>query len=105
MVPSAVERLNAARHAFACSALAALPPAELGKVMLRGDQRRTVARARSALSRDGGCLIAEEVGRGKTYVALALAREHPKRLVVAPAALRSTWAGAMERAGVRCDFL
>ena len=56
------------------------------------------------MSRDGGCLLADDVGQGKTYVALAIARRYSRPLVVAPAALRSTWADAMRRAEVPCAF-
>ena len=45
-------------------------------------------------------LLADDVGLGKTAVALALVRDHPDALVVAPAALRSHWATALRDAGV-----
>jgi hypothetical protein len=104
-VSHADDRLKAALAAIARAALDALPPALLGIVELRDDQRRIVARAQRALDRHGGCLIAEAVGRGKTYVALALARrwEHP--LVVVPASLRTTWSVASRRAGVSCAII
>src|SRR5205085_10619515 len=92
------------RVTLAQRALDALPDAELGDIVLRPDQRRIAARAARALREHGGCLIAEDVGRGKTFVALALARGWARRLVVAPASLRATWALAMRRAGVSCEF-
>ena len=98
-------RLRAARAAIAAACLDALPPARLGAVLLRDDQRRTLARAARALAQQGGCLIGDDVGRGKTYVALAIARDWSHPLVVAPAALRATWRVAMERAEVRCAFV
>ncbi|HEX5580806.1 MAG TPA: helicase-related protein, partial [Gemmatimonadaceae bacterium] len=42
---------------------------------------------------------------GKTYVALALAREARAALVVAPAALRATWTRALRRTGVHAPFV
>ncbi|MDB4888520.1 MAG: hypothetical protein JWL61_375 [Gemmatimonadetes bacterium] len=99
------DRLKAALAAIANAGLDALPPAQLGEVELRDDQRRIVARARRALDRDGGCLIAEAVGRGKTYVALALARRWQHPLAVVPASLRSTWLSACTRAGVICAII
>ena len=105
MVSHADDRLKAALVAIANAALDALPPAQLGEVVLRDDQRRIVARAQHALDRQGGCLIAEAVGRGKTYVALALARRWQHPLVVVPASLRSTWTVACRRAGVSCAII
>ncbi len=67
---------------------------------LRDDQRRIVARAQHAIARHGGCLIAEDVGSGKTFVALALARSFRRPLVLVPAALRTTWREASARAAV-----
>jgi superfamily II DNA or RNA helicase len=77
-----------------------LVPSALGEIHLRDDQRRAVARVARALHRDHGCLLADEVGRGKTYVALAIARAWRHPLVVIPASLRDTWTDAMRRAGV-----
>ena len=54
------------------------------------------------LRREGGCLLADDVGTGKTYVALAIAREWQRPLVVVPASLRSTWEHAMRCAAVSC---
>jgi hypothetical protein len=105
MVSHADTRLSAARAAIAAVCLDALPEAVLGVVQLRDDQRRIVARAQRAVHVKGGCLIAEEVGRGKTYVALALARRWQRPLVIAPASLRTTWHDAAQRAGIRCAIV
>ncbi|MBW8768938.1 MAG: DEAD/DEAH box helicase, partial [Gemmatimonadetes bacterium] len=48
------------------------------------------------------CLLADDVGTGKTYVALATARHWTRALVVVPASLRPTWEQAMRRAAVSC---
>ena len=98
------ERLSAARAAIAATCLDGFPPATLGTIVLRDGQRRILARAVRALDRQNGCLIAEDVGRGKTFIALALARRWQNPLIVAPASLRSTWLSAGERAGVRFAF-
>ena len=102
MVSPAEKRLAAAKAAIASACLDALPPAALGKVVLRDDQRLIAARAQRLLERHGGCLIAEDVGRGKTFVALALARQWRHPLVIIPAALRSTWERAASSAEVEC---
>ena len=90
---------------MASACLGALPSELLGRVTLRADQRRVVSRAARTIATHGGCLIAEEVGRGKTFIALALASGWDAPLVIAPAALRSTWGAAMERAAVPCGFV
>jgi len=77
----------------------------LGGIVLRPHQRRALARLRRALDRDGGALLADAVGMGKTYVALALARAARDPLVVAPAALRATWRDAAARCGVSIRFV
>ena len=104
MVSRADERLNDARVAMAVACLGAIPCATLGSITLRADQRRVAARAARALATLGGCLIAENVGRGKTFIALSLANRWQAPLVIAPAALRSTWRLAMGRAAVPCAF-
>src|ERR671913_67426 len=53
--------------------------------------------------RDGGCLLADDVGTGKTYVALAVSRTWRRPLVVVPASLRPTWRDALSRADISCD--
>ena len=82
-------------------------PHTLGRIVLRDAQRDAVRRLRLALAEFGGALLADEPGLGKTYVALALARDAAARgtLVVAPAALRSMWADAAERADTPVMFV
>ncbi|MGK7311146.1 MAG: helicase-related protein [Candidatus Longimicrobiales bacterium M2_2A_002] len=73
-------------------------------------QEAAVERVRRALERRGGVLLADAVGLGKTYVALAVAEERLRTgadvLVLVPAALRTVWsrplhriAGAAEQTG------
>lgn len=74
--------------------------ATLGTVTLRLHQRLAVTRVRRALEDFGGALLADEPGLGKSYVALAIAREFEDVLLVCPASLRGTWLAAMRAAGV-----
>lgn len=77
----------------------------LGTVTLRKHQCEAVRRLRDILARHGGALLADEVGLGKTFVALALAADMEQPVVVAPAALRTMWRGASERTGVKLRFV
>jgi superfamily II DNA or RNA helicase len=56
------------------------------------------------LDGNGGALLADEVGLGKTFVALALAPSAGRMLVVAPAALRERWLDAGRRSNVVVIF-
>ena len=62
-----------------------------GTVTLRAHQRDALRRVRASIARVGGALLADEPGLGKTFVALALAREFPDTIIVAPAGLRTMW--------------
>ena len=95
-------RLRAVRARMAELICEAGVPEMLGRIRLRPHQRAAVARVTRALRQHGGCLLADDVGRGKTFVALAVARAWMRPLVVVPASLRRTWQQAMEHAGVRC---
>ncbi len=97
--------LRAARAQFASRVPAIGLPLSLGDIVLRPSQRRSLDRVRAAIARHGGCLLADDVGRGKTYIALALAREYRAPLIVAPASLRATWEMAMRRTEVSCAFV
>ena len=71
-------------------------PARLGTITLRDHQCRTAARLLSMIARHGGALLAEPVGLGKTFSALAVARRlGGELLIAAPAALRSMWEQAL----------
>src|SRR5688500_12686295 len=76
----------------------------LGGVTLRPHQREAIARARIALAEHGGALIADDVGLGTTFIALAVAADARHPLGVGPAALRAMWARACEQAGVRAEY-
>lgn len=70
---------------------------------LRAEQVTPFRRALAALARFGGAMLALPVGRGKTYIALAVAarvsRGRPTVCVV-PASLRGQWRNAAARVGV-----
>jgi hypothetical protein len=68
-----------------------------GKVVLRPHQRAAAARVVEVVRNTGGALLAEPVGVGKTYTALAVAGALGGELmIVAPAALRSMWRDALD---------
>ena len=91
--------LRSARAAIAQSFVASERHAILGEIVLRAPQRAALARVTRILDDSGGCLLADDVGRGKTYVALAAARRWTRPLVVVPAGLTEQWRHAMRRAG------
>lgn len=71
--------------------------AEVGNIALRPHQQSAVDRVRRAIAQYGGALLADEVGLGKTFVAVALIRESRRALVIAPASLRTMWRDALDR--------
>jgi superfamily II DNA or RNA helicase len=77
----------------------------LGDIILQPHQREAVTRIEAAMSEFGGALLADATGLGKTYVALAVARDARDALIVAPAALREMWRAAMNAAGRAIPFL
>ena len=77
----------------------------LGTVTLYAHQADAVSRLREIIRRHGGALLADEVGLGKTFVALALASAYGESAVVAPASLRAMWRDAAARTGVRLRFV
>ena len=79
-------------------------PLAVGSVVLRPHQRAAVARVRDAFAEFGGALLADDVGLGKTYVALALAAGIERVCIVAPAALRDMWAAAARAAALHPAF-
>ncbi|MGH7622695.1 MAG: SNF2-related protein, partial [Gemmatimonadaceae bacterium] len=73
----------------------------LGHITLRPHQRHAADRLYDLITADGGALLAERVGLGKTFTALAVAAAlHERPLIVAPAALREMWRDAAARAGI-----
>ncbi|HEU4995020.1 MAG TPA: DEAD/DEAH box helicase [Gemmatimonadaceae bacterium] len=78
---------------------------ELGEITLHPHQREGAERVVRLLDEYRGALLADDVGLGKTYVALAVARLYRDALVIAPAALRDAWSAAASRAGASIRFV
>ncbi len=103
--------LNRARAGEARAAIAVLLAHDshatetLGTIVLHDHQRSAAVRIRAALTEFRGALLADVTGLGKTYVALAVARDARAPIIVAPAALREMWRAAMADAGVRMPFV
>lgn len=76
-------------------------PERIGSVSLRPHQRAAAARLVALIRANGGALLAEPVGLGKTYAAIAVAAQvGGEVLVVAPAALRDMWSRALDECAV-----
>ena len=78
---------------------------QLGNITLRDHQQDAATRLRRAIQLYGGALLADEVGLGKTYTALAAARDVRPLLVVAPAALTSMWQSALTNARMEAEVI
>jgi hypothetical protein len=79
-------------------------PHELGSIRLHPHQLEAAAAVLDRCRRFGGALLADPVGAGKTYTALACARGYAQVTVVAPAVLRPTWRQALARAGLHATL-
>lgn len=81
----------------------------VGDVRLYPHQTAAVQRIQAAIEEFGGALLSDEVGLGKTYVALAvaasIARGGSRVLIVAPATLGPMWHAACAHAKVEADLI
>jgi superfamily II DNA or RNA helicase len=77
----------------------------LGGVTLHPHQAVAVRRLREAMDEFGGAILSDEVGMGKTFVALAIAKDFSRTLIVAPAALRDMWSIESKRVGMQLPFV
>src|SRR5438105_1923076 len=77
----------------------------LGSVTLHRHQLSAVERLRAAIDQFNGALLCDDVGMGKTYVAIAIARRFERCLVVAPAALSPMWQDALGATGVEASLV
>jgi superfamily II DNA or RNA helicase len=96
------------RQIFAAAALDDLKsvPRALGAIVLRDHQCAAAARLVLLVRANGGALLAEPVGLGKTFTALAAAARLGGSLLVAvPAALRETWRGALAQCNVAASLV
>jgi superfamily II DNA or RNA helicase len=80
-------------------------PERLADIRLHPHQVAAVGWIRAAMEEFGGAFLADEVGMGKTFVALAVARRFHRCLVVAPAVLRDMWSQQSRRTGQRLTFV
>ncbi len=93
------------RAAIARAWLGARGRDTLGTIVLRPYQRAAAARLKELIARYGGAMLADPVGSGKTYTALAAVRTAERLVIVAPAALRGMWVDALTRAGLHATFI
>ena len=95
---------EAAAVAAALGQAAPPAPADRGDAAwLRPEQRDTARRLVGAVERHGGALLADPVGSGKTYIALAVAaafRGSASAAAVVPAPLVEQWRRRAEECGV-----
>jgi superfamily II DNA or RNA helicase len=91
--------LRAVRRRMALAVLPPLPPEQLGEVQLLPHQRDAAARLLRILQWHHGALLADDVGLGKTFTALAVARRYPHVHVLSPAGLVAMWQAALLRTG------
>jgi superfamily II DNA or RNA helicase len=77
----------------------------LGTVTLHSHQRAAVELVMKAIDQFNGALLCDEVGMGKTYVAIAIARRFQRRLVVTPAALIPMWTAALRATATEAESI
>lgn len=77
--------------------------AELGEIVLASHQVHAARRLLALLREHRGALLADDVGLGKTFIALAVARAYRHVVILHPASLRDMWTDALHRAGVAAD--
>lgn len=75
-------------------------PRRLGTITLQPAQSDAAARLLRLIRAHAGALLADPVGSGKTYVALAVAHALGPPAIVAPAALRTMWRRACAAAAL-----
>ena len=93
---------SAARALLDWAPLASSAASPIWPAWLAPHQVPAAERLTAIIGRHGGALLADEVGLGKSYVALAvaLARHEPFTLIV-PAVLVSQWRALLDRFGVQ----
>jgi hypothetical protein len=101
VAPGADVRAAIAEHLLGPS----LGSPALGDVVLHPHQRDGLARISRLLAEYGGALLADDVGLGKTFIALAAAQNARGTLVIAPASLKDVWAAAARRTNVPLRFV
>jgi len=101
-LPEVCQRIGAVAMQAETNALrssdAGATDVRLGTITLRPHQIDAVQRLRLSIHARGGALLADSVGLGKTYVALAVARAYADVHILAPATLVPMWRTAMAAA-------
>lgn len=90
----------AVRRFVALALLPSPPSATLGSITLLPHQQQAAARLARIIGRYRGALLADDVGFGKTFTALAVAQSYRHVHVLAPAGLQPMWRDAIARAGL-----
>jgi len=80
-------------------------PTRIGTITLHPHQISALHRIHSAITRFHGALLCDDVGLGKTYVALAIASRYKAPLIITPPTLRATWTAAMHATKVHAQWL
>ena len=98
--------LATARAAIAACILGDEPRQfRVGDITLHPHQRSAVARIQRTVSKHGGALLCDDVGLGKTYVALALATAYDSVTIIAPATLAGMWQHALSVTRIKAEFV
>ena len=82
---------HAVRATIAAHMLGRSASRRLGEITLHAHQREAVGRLRRMMGEHRGALLADDVGLGKTFTALAVAMGAANPMVIAPAAVRDHW--------------
>ncbi|MHB1863442.1 MAG: helicase-related protein, partial [Gemmatimonadaceae bacterium] len=96
---------SAARARIARAWLGAHGQETVGTITLHAHQRAAAGRLRALLADARGAMLADAVGLGKTYTALAVARDAARLLIVGPASLRAMWREALSATGTTATFV
>lgn len=92
------------RAAIAAHMLGQSASGRLGEITLHSHQREAVGRLLRVMDEHRGALLADDVGLGKTFTALAVATRAVNPMVIAPAAVRDHWRACAGRAQVSIAF-
>lgn len=95
---------DAVRATIAAHMLGHWAPRRLGAITLHSHQQEAVGRLLRMLDEHRGALLADDVGLGKTFTALAVATRAANPIVIAPAAVREHWLECARRARVSIAF-
>jgi hypothetical protein len=98
--------LSAARAAMAeCMLGEQSTQLRVGDITLHPHQRSAATRIQRTIAECGGALLCDDVGLGKTYVALAVATGFEFVTVIAPASLADMWRHALGATRISAEFI